>query len=496
MRIQFVSAALSLALGIGAAVGTSTSADAQTWTAGASAPTPYVRGTAVWFPSNGRLYILGGRTADTAGSDLLSPSEYNPGTNTWAAMTAVFPSNQVNNMAGGVLTDAGTPYIYVVGGSAAGAATSTPTLKRYDPIADVITVVATDPWPAPANTLPGSGVILNNKLYVIGGFTISVSMSSQIWEFDPAAAAGTRWTLKASALTVPVGYVPANAIGGLIYIAGGATFVSPGLFDSADSYVYDPVADLLTPIAPIPRAVGETRAVAQKGQLWVLGGGRTLPNPSTQVDAFSPGPGTWGVATPMNFARRNIAADIDPATNTIFVVGGYTAANLPTADLDIFRGAPIVKYCAGDGTGTPCPCGNNSPVGPGAGCLHSLGTAGDLNGTGAPSIAADTLVLAGSGMPNSSALYFQGTTALAGGLGVTFGDGLRCAGGNIARLGTKQNAAGASQYPAAGDSSVSVRGNVTAPGKRRYQVWYRNAAAFCTSDTFNLTNGLEVIWQL
>jgi len=29
---------------------------------------------------------------------------------------------------------------------------------------------------------------------------------------------------------------------------------------------------------------------------------------------------------------------------------------------------------------------------------------------------------------------------------------------------------------------------------RVYQAWYRNAASFCTVSTFNLTNGLEVVW--
>jgi hypothetical protein len=62
------------------------------------------------------------------------------------------------------------------------------------------------------------------------------------------------------------------------------------------------------------------------------------------------------------------------------------------------------------------------------------------------------------------------------------------------RLATKTNASGASQYPAAGDPSVSVRGGVLAPGMRTYQVWYRNAAAFCTTATFNLTNGLRATW--
>jgi hypothetical protein len=39
-----------------------------------------------------------------------------------------------------------------------------------------------------------------------------------------------------------------------------------------------------------------------------------------------------------------------------------------------------------------------------------------------------------------------------------------------------------------------VRGLVAAPGTRTYQVWYRNAAAFCTSSTFNLSNGLQIAW--
>jgi hypothetical protein len=97
-------------------------------------------------------------------------------------------------------------------------------------------------------------------------------------------------------------------------------------------------------------------------------------------------------------------------------------------------------------------------------------------------------------MPNSSALYFQGTTRQNGGAGSAFGDGLRCAGGTIIRLGTKTNVGGASAYPAGGDPSVSVRGSVTVPGTRTYQVWYRNAATFCTASTFNLSNGVELTW--
>jgi hypothetical protein len=97
-------------------------------------------------------------------------------------------------------------------------------------------------------------------------------------------------------------------------------------------------------------------------------------------------------------------------------------------------------------------------------------------------------------MPNSSALYFQGTAQTAAGAGVQFGDGLRCVGGTIVRLGTKTNVNGTSSYPGAGDLPVSVRGMNSAGNVRDYQCWYRNAANFCTPTTFNLTNGVEATW--
>jgi hypothetical protein len=149
-------------------------------------------------------------------------------------------------------------------------------------------------------------------------------------------------------------------------------------------------------------------------------------------------------------------------------------------------------FCSGDGTSAACPCGNQG--GGGEGCAHSFGVGAELTGTGQASVGADMVVLQGSQMPNSSALYFQGTQRLNGGLGVTFGDGLRCVGGNITRLGTKQNVGGASSYPTAGDLPVSVRGNVAAGDVRQYQIWYRNSAAFCTPSGFNLSNGYEIAW--
>jgi len=156
---------------------------------------------------------------------------------------------------------------------------------------------------------------------------------------------------------------------------------------------------------------------------------------------------------------------------------------------------PGSPFCSGDGTSTACPCANNGLAN--RGCANSVdANGGQLVASGLASLSGDTVVLTGSGMPNSSALYIQGTTAQSGGSGLAFGDGLRCAGGSVIRLGTKANSAGGSQYPALGDPTVSVRGLVTTPGLRVYQVWYRNAAAFCTAETFNLTNGWQITWSL
>ena len=89
-------------------------------------------------------------------------------------------------------------------------------------------------------------------------------------------------------------------------------------------------------------------------------------------------------------------------------------------------------------------------------------------------------------------LFFQGNSKLAGGAGVTFGDGLRCAGGSALRLET-------TVADASGQVSTSVAlaaaGNVAPGDVRRYQAWYRDPQGSPCGTGFNLSNGLELTWQ-
>src|SRR5581483_1146928 len=214
---------------------TATPSCTLSWFTGPNLPNFDVRSVGVYFPPNGKFSVMGGRSSDTPGSDFTNPFEYDPATNSWTTKAATYPDNQVNNMACGVLTDAGTPYIYCVGGSAAGAATATDRVFRYDPVTDSISSVAA-PWPGDSDgiTLPGGFAVLNNKLYTIGGFQINVGMIAQIWEFTP----GTNTWVQMASLPVQRGYVPATAIGNLIYTAGGSLWDGTTLQDTSDSFVF------------------------------------------------------------------------------------------------------------------------------------------------------------------------------------------------------------------------------------------------------------------
>ena len=126
-----------------------------------------------------------------AGSDFTHPFEYDPAANTWTTKAATYADNQVNNMACGVLTDAGTPYIYCVGGSAATQATATDRVFRYNPVTDMISPVAS-PWPGAMGTiLPGGFSVFNNKLYILGGFNIPVGWSIRFMSSLPTPPAGS-----------------------------------------------------------------------------------------------------------------------------------------------------------------------------------------------------------------------------------------------------------------------------------------------------------------
>jgi N-acetylneuraminic acid mutarotase len=312
-------------------------APANGWSNTPDLPTELARATGVYFPANGRFYAMGGRMSDTPGADMTTPYEYNPKTNSWAFKTAPFPDNQVSNMACGVLTAGGAPYIYCVGGTnAGGTTTATKRVFRYDPVTDKMQTVGIDAWNESApDTLPGGFAVVQNKLYILGGFTVGNAVTNRIFEFTPDNAGGSQWAQKAATLPVALGFVPTTAIGDLIFTAGGSTFKPCALTETTNSYVYDPVKDSISQIANIPRATGETQAVTVANEMWVLGGGRTAPNPSAEVNIYNPLTGEWRLGLPLSTGQRNFAAGTNGAR--VFLAGGYNSATVPLKAAQVYR---------------------------------------------------------------------------------------------------------------------------------------------------------------
>ncbi|MCB9914258.1 MAG: hypothetical protein H6828_03790 [Planctomycetes bacterium] len=151
-------------------------------------------------------------------------------------------------------------------------------------------------------------------------------------------------------------------------------------------------------------------------------------------------------------------------------------------------GVPPGAFCFGDGSGSPCPCGNE--VTEPEGCHHSGGVGARLSPGGTTSVASDDLTFHGTQLlPNQPGLLFAGQNAVNGGAGAIFGDGLRCAGGTVRRLGVRTaDAAGASSW----GPGLGAPGGWAAGDTRRFQVWYRDPVNSPCGSAFNLSHGVEV----
>jgi glucose/arabinose dehydrogenase len=134
-----------------------------------------------------------------------------------------------------------------------------------------------------------------------------------------------------------------------------------------------------------------------------------------------------------------------------------------------------------------CPCSN--PGNPDSGCDISQGTGGVKLSVLAQDTATPRATLQGTGFPaagNPGAVIIR-SPVLDPSSPVVFGDGLRCIGVPLVRLGATI---------AAGGSATHVFGHGAAPGVYYYQEWFRNTPImFCDPMAeYNLSNGVSLLW--
>jgi hypothetical protein len=151
-----------------------------------------------------------------------------------------------------------------------------------------------------------------------------------------------------------------------------------------------------------------------------------------------------------------------------------------------------------------CPCVNpQSPPLSIRGCNNSSATGGaTLLSSGIASLAADILVFHAIGeKPTASSILLQGDAFNAN--GIVFGQGIRCAAGNLKRLYLHTASGGSVIAPSGSDASVSARSAalgdpIPSGATRQYMMYYRDPTVLggCpSSSTFNATQGQSITWQ-
>jgi hypothetical protein len=202
------------------------------------------------------------------------------------------------------------------------------------------------------------------------------------------------------------------------------------------------------------------------------------------------------VALPLGSPKVGTAA-LTPAQVALLLAGNvYTNIHSTVFPGGEIRGQmtvipPTTLICFGDGSSGACPCANQSTPGNNEGCRHSGGVGGKLVASGGTSITCDTLQLCASQMLGANCIFLQGANAPVGPF--AFGDGLRCVGGSLRRLGITPVSSGGACIGLGGTVPIHISGQVI-PGTYGYQVYYRDPQNFCTALTYNITNGVLATW--
>jgi N-acetylneuraminic acid mutarotase len=237
---------------------------------------------------DGKIYAIGG------GGGHSRIEQYDPVTDQWTRKT------NMTNGRGFLGVSVVNGKIYAIGGNSGEGTVSI--VEVYDP--------TTDSWSRktdmPTERASLSTGVVNGKIYAIGGDywdnvnSIGANYAT-VEEYDPTT---DTWTTK-TPLPTPT-YDPATVVvDGKIYVIGGVGAVSEELgaetYFLSDVMKYDPAIDIWTKEGDlrVPRTALSASVVA--GRIYVIGGHEVKVEPITTVEAYQPAP--W------SFAHGPIPAD-------------------------------------------------------------------------------------------------------------------------------------------------------------------------------------------
>ena len=275
---------------------------------------------------NSKVYVIGGEsTGGVAGGVAI----YDPTLVAWSAgPTMGVPTSNV--CAAAVGTD-----IYALGGTDA-ASVNTSLLQVLHTSTNTWETVATDPLPG--LRFGAACTTYNGKIYMFGGdsgTTASIYVNTA-YVYDPAAAAGARWTALAN-MPIAAHFGGAIAINGKIYYAG----MRNATIDLASVFAFDVAAGTWATLPSLQTARGGANVWAKDSILYVGGGG--WASYLTSVEAYDTSAvGTWSYTNSLSQGRRAFAAVTDTANGILYAVGGWAGTYL--ASVEVNRGSVDVLW--------------------------------------------------------------------------------------------------------------------------------------------------------
>src|ERR687895_295152 len=176
----------------------------------------------------------------------------------------------------------------------------------------------TDGAPMPTPRTEVTAAVLEDDIYVIGGFDESGQVTDIVEVYN---IANNTWSKAAAPLPVPLHHTAAASYNGKIYVVGGYTAPwSP----SNKLFIYEPVQNSWQEGRPMPTARGALNVNFINGTLYAIGGSSDRPLNSNE--AYDPSSDTWTSKALMPTARHHAGSVV--VDGKIFVIGGRISGSL------------------------------------------------------------------------------------------------------------------------------------------------------------------------
>jgi N-acetylneuraminic acid mutarotase len=185
----------------------------------------------------------------------------------------------------------------------------------------------------PAARNQAMSAVINDKLYVMGGYNTNYSEAADLYRLNTSSPA-SGWTTLASMSTRAYG-TQAVAIGHQIFVPGG--YGTDGPLNTMQ--IYEAGDNTWSQGATLPTALGGVAAVAYNGRVYIFGGAGTDNEPVGSVYVYDPVTNTYAQKGDMPGPAYNAAAVVH--NNRIYVIGGsgyYYANFVYNPDLDQWLG--------------------------------------------------------------------------------------------------------------------------------------------------------------